>query len=80
MGMNLTYREFGYSDGRSTFDQLSWVALNYSGFDDIVLTVYIDNHRARRLYEKAGFVEVGHYPFRVGSTIDDDRIMRRALC
>lgn len=36
--VNLTYREFGYSDGRSTFDQLSWLALNYSGFDDIVLS------------------------------------------
>jgi ribosomal protein S18 acetylase RimI-like enzyme len=50
------------------------------GFDDIVLTVYVDNHRARRLYEKAGFVEVGTYPFRVGSRIDDDRILRRSLC
>lgn len=50
------------------------------GFEDIVLTVYIDNHRARRFYEKAGFVEVGSYAFRVGQTIDDDRIMRCALC
>jgi ribosomal protein S18 acetylase RimI-like enzyme len=50
------------------------------GFEDVVLTVYVDNHRARRLYEKAGFVEVGSYAFRVGSIIDDDRIMRCALC
>lgn len=50
------------------------------GFHDIVLTVYVDNHRARRLYEKAGFVEVGSYAFRVGNRVDDDRIMRLALC
>jgi ribosomal protein S18 acetylase RimI-like enzyme len=50
------------------------------GFEDIVLTVYVDNHRAWRLYEKAGFVEVGCYAFRVGSRIDDDRILRLALC
>lgn len=49
------------------------------GFDDILLTVYIDNHRARRLYERWGFREIGRYPFRVGSRIDDDRILARPL-
>ena len=43
------------------------------------LSVYVDNHRARRFYEKRGFVEVGHYQFKVGNHIDDDRVMRVAL-
>lgn len=49
------------------------------GFDDILLTVFVDNRRARRLYEAFGFREVGRYPFRVGETVDDDRILARAL-
>lgn len=47
--------------------------------DDLYLTVYIDNHRARRLYERYGFEEVGQYSFMVGDTVDDDRIMRLRL-
>ena len=43
------------------------------------LSVYIDNHRARRFYERYGFVEVGKYQFKVGDHLDDDRIMRVAL-
>ena len=46
---------------------------------EMLLSVYIDNHRARRFYERYGFEEVGRYEFRVGETIDDDRIMRLAL-
>lgn len=49
------------------------------GCDDVYLTVYIDNHRARRLYERYGFEEVGQYAFMVGNTVDDDRIMRLKL-
>ncbi|WP_243453730.1 GNAT family N-acetyltransferase [Sandaracinobacteroides saxicola] len=49
------------------------------GMEDIYLTVWIDNHRARRFYERYGFVEVGRYAFVVGGTIDDDRIMRLRL-
>lgn len=30
-------------------------------YDDILLTVWIDNPRARRFYEKFGFVEVSYY-------------------
>ena len=43
------------------------------------LSVFIDNPRARRFYEKRGFVEVGEYTFMVGDHADDDRIMRVAL-
>lgn len=45
----------------------------------LTLTVYIDNHRARRFYERYGFAEVGKYVFMVGNHADDDRIMRLTL-
>lgn len=45
------------------------------GATKLRLTVYIDNHRARRFYERYGFEEVGQYVFMVGNHADDDRIM-----
>lgn len=49
------------------------------GAAELRLTVYIDNHRARRFYERFGFEEVGKYVFMVGNHADDDRIMRLEL-
>lgn len=49
------------------------------GASHLQLSVFIDNHRARRFYEKRGFEEVGRYVFLVGNHEDDDRIMRLAL-
>lgn len=49
------------------------------GASELRLTVYIDNHRARRFYERYGFAEVGKYVFMVGNHADDDRIMSLAL-
>lgn len=49
------------------------------GAKEIILSVYVDNVRARRFYERYGFGEIGRYAFRVGETIDDDRIMRLVL-
>lgn len=49
------------------------------GAANLQLSVFIDNHRARRFYEKRGFEEVGQYIFKVGNHEDDDRIMRLAL-
>ncbi|MEP7005228.1 MAG: GNAT family N-acetyltransferase [Sphingomonas bacterium] len=49
------------------------------GAKEIILSVYVDNHRAQRFYERYGFSEIGRYAFRVGETIDDDRIMRLVL-
>ncbi len=46
---------------------------------EIYLTVWVNNHRARRFYERRGFIEVGSYAFRVGNTVDDDRILKLAL-
>jgi GNAT superfamily N-acetyltransferase len=49
------------------------------GLANIYLTVWIENHRARRFYERYGFTEVGRYEYRVGSTVDDDRILHLAV-
>lgn len=45
----------------------------------LYLTVYVDNHRAKRLYEHYGFEDVGRYAFMVGNHADEDIIMRKAL-
>jgi ribosomal protein S18 acetylase RimI-like enzyme len=46
---------------------------------DLYLTVWVENHRARRFYDRHGFEEVGKYPYVVGTTVDDDRILRLTL-
>lgn len=45
----------------------------------LYLSVYVDNHRARRLYERYGFAFVGTYAFQVGDHFDEDHIMCLAL-
>ncbi len=47
--------------------------------DDLYLSVFTDNHRARRFYEKAGFESDGAYAFMVGSHADEDIVMRLGL-
>ncbi len=49
------------------------------GRGEMILSVYVDNHRARRFYERYGFEEIGRYAFMVGEQPDDDRLMRLAL-
>ena len=49
------------------------------GADEIYLTVYVDNRRARRFYERYGFEVVGSYDFMVGEQADEDLIMRLTL-
>lgn len=49
------------------------------GADELFLSVYVDNHRAKRFYARHGFVDVGRYAFPVGNHVDEDRIMRLAL-
>ncbi|MGL6043989.1 MAG: GNAT family N-acetyltransferase [Sandaracinobacteroides sp.] len=49
------------------------------GLANVYLTVWVGNRRARRFYERHGFREVGSYKFKVGSTIDDDRILHLSL-
>ncbi len=49
------------------------------GAAEIYLSVFTDNHRARRFYEKQGFEPVGRYDFMVGTHADEDIVMRRTL-
>ena len=47
--------------------------------DHLYLSVFTDNHRARRFYEKLGFEAEGTYHFMVGNHADDDIVMRLKL-
>ena len=49
------------------------------GAEEMYLTVYVDNHRARRFYDRYGFEGVGRYDFMVGNHADEDIIMRKVL-
>lgn len=49
------------------------------GATELWLSVYIDNHRAKRFYERYGFEDRGPYAFMVGNHADEDRLMRLAL-
>jgi len=46
---------------------------------EMYLTVYTDNHLARRFYDRYGFEAVGRYEFMVGNHADEDIIMRKML-
>lgn len=50
-----------------------------AGAVSLLLTVWEENKRAIRFYEKKGFVHVGDYAFAVGEQIDTDHILRFAL-
>lgn len=47
--------------------------------DHLYLSVFTENHRARRFYEKLGFEAEGTYHFMVGNHADDDIVMRLKL-
>lgn len=47
--------------------------------DELYLSVFVDNHRARRFYERYGFEAVGRYDFMVGTHADEDIVMRLVL-
>jgi ribosomal protein S18 acetylase RimI-like enzyme len=49
------------------------------GFEELYLTVYVDNDRAKRFYDRHGFEPVGRYDFMVGSQADEDIIMRKVI-
>lgn len=47
--------------------------------EELYLTVYIENRRARRFYDRYGFEDVGRYEFKVGNHVDEDVVMRKLL-
>lgn len=47
--------------------------------DEMYLSVFVDNHRARRFYERYGFRFVAPYAFMVGNQADEDHILRLDL-
>jgi ribosomal protein S18 acetylase RimI-like enzyme len=47
--------------------------------EELYLSVFTDNHRARRFYARYGFEQVGIYHFMVGTHADEDLIMRLRL-
>lgn len=49
------------------------------GADELYLSVFVDNHRARAFYARYGFEFVQPYAFMVGDHEDEDHIMRMAL-
>jgi diamine N-acetyltransferase len=68
--------------GRGLADQMmQWVIdeAERRGGNDLYLSVFVDNHRARKFYERWGFVAEGRYAFMVGSHADEDVVMRRPL-
>lgn len=68
--------------GRGIADELMRWALAMArerGVGEMYLTVYTDNHRARRFYERYAFSYVGPYRFMVGQHADEDIIMRLKL-
>jgi ribosomal protein S18 acetylase RimI-like enzyme len=68
--------------GQGISDELmKWVLAEAArrGARELVLSVYVDNHRARRFYERYGFEAVGRYDFMVGSHADEDLILRHII-
>lgn len=49
------------------------------GARELYLSVYTENWRARRFYERYGFTVEGPYAFMVGNHADEDLIMKLAL-
>lgn len=60
---------------------MDWVlaTARVRGADELFLSVFTDNHRARTFYARLGFEGVGTYRFMVGDHADEDIIMRLAL-
>lgn len=49
------------------------------GAAELFLSVFVDNHRAKRFYARYGFERVGTYAFMVGNHEDEDDVMRLIL-
>jgi GNAT superfamily N-acetyltransferase len=49
------------------------------GAEELYLSVFIDNHRAKAFYRRYGFTYVGPYEFMVGDQADEDEIWKLIL-
>jgi GNAT superfamily N-acetyltransferase len=49
------------------------------GAGELFLSVFVDNHRAKRFYARRGFEWIGRYDFPVGDHVDQDDLMRLVL-
>lgn len=84
-GVPIELRQFYVLDGWHgqgvAQDMMRWVLdeAKRRGADELFLSVFTDNARARRFYEKYGFEAVGRYHFMVGTHADEDIVMRLAL-
>lgn len=60
---------------------MEWVIdqARIGGAQHLYLSVFIDNARARRFYERYAFEAEGRYAFMVGTHADEDIVMRLAL-
>ena len=60
---------------------MAWVLAEARGrgAQQLYLSVFVDNRRARRFYARYGFEPVGCYDFMVGTHADEDLIMRLEL-
>ena len=68
--------------GRGIADHLMRWALREAadrGARELILSVFVDNHRARRFYQRYGFEVVGKYDFMVGTHADEDLILKHVI-
>jgi diamine N-acetyltransferase len=56
---------------------IDWARSRHAGA--LYLGVYCDNARAQSFYRRHGFEIIGAYQFKVGNTLDDERIMELIL-
>ena len=49
------------------------------GFEQLWLTVWEDNHRSQRLYERLGYVKKGETEFATGGCIQTDWVLSKSL-
>ena len=49
------------------------------GAEELYLSVFVDNHRAKAFYRRYGFTYVGPYKFMVGEQADEDEIWKLEL-
>ena len=71
----------GWHGSGAAREMMAWVLdeARRRGGDDLYLSVFVDNARARAFYGKYGFVEEGRYAFMVGTHADEDIVMRLGL-